>query len=300
MAMISLDLAGWRLCLDIEAPTLVREATARYASFIVSSCSPVIFTARVKVTSPGADWHTTPAMEASLRQAGDTGSQYRVDAPGFYARIDPARGLGEATLVSAAPLTDLEHFLRIAVALLAFHEGGLLIHAAGLGSEGGVRLFMGQSGSGKSTAVALSPCALALNDDLIILRPREEGWAAHGTPFWNMEAKHREGQVASGPVAGIYRLVQDDSVYLEPLSPATAIAELVANCPVINGSPSHLAALLGRCSQLVAAVPVQRLHFRKDGSFWRVLEQHDQRSRKDDSGSHGCAGSRPRRDRPAD
>jgi hypothetical protein len=116
-----------------------------------------------------------------------------------------------------------------------------------------------------------------LNDDLIILRPREEGWVAYGTPFWNMEAEHRESQVASGPVAGIYRLVQDDDVYLEPVSPATAIAELVANCPVINGSPSHLAALLSRCTQLAAAVPVQRLHFRKDGTFWRVLEQHDPR-----------------------
>jgi hypothetical protein len=275
MAMISLDLAGWRLCLDIEAPALVREATARYASFLTTGGILATFTARVEVTSSGAEWPIAPTMEVSLRQAGDTDSPYRVDAPGFSACIDPVRGTGEATLISAAPLADLEHFLRVAVALLAFHKGGLLLHAAGLGSEGGVHLFIGQSGSGKSTAVALSPGALALNDDLIILRPCAEGWVAHGTPFWNMEARHREGQIASGLVVGIYRLVQDCDVYLEPLSSATAIAELVANCPVINGSPSHLAALLGRCGQLVAAVPVQRLHFRKDGSFWRVLEQHD-------------------------
>jgi hypothetical protein len=276
MAMVSLGLAGWRIRLDMELPSLAREAMTRYAAFMAPPALPAIFTAHVEVDRRGADLQATPGAEVALRKATDAGGQYLVDAPGFRGRIDLAQGLGELTLVSAVPLGDLEHFLRIALALIAFREGGLLVHAAGLAAEGKVHLFIGQSGSGKSTAVTLSPGAVALNDDLIILRPCAEVWTAYGTPFWNMEAGHREGQTASGPLLGIYKLVQDTKVYLELMSIASATAELLANCPVINASPSHLPALLPRCRQLAGAVPVQRLHFRKDGSFWQLLEHRSQ------------------------
>jgi len=273
MPVIDLDLAGWRIRLDIEAPALARQAMDRYDAFISADDVSAFFTARVEVAGRGVDGRTNPEMDLSLDQTSDTDSEYRLDAPGFRAHIELARGVGKLTLASAAPLAGLEHFLRALVALLAFREDGLLIHGAGLRSEDGVHLFIGQSGSGKSTVVALSPDAVALNDDLIVLRPQGQDWVACGTPFWNMEAGHREGQTTSGPLAGIYKLVQDRNVYLERLSPAAATAELVANCPVINGSPAHLAALISRCRQLASAVPTRRLHFRKDGSFWQVLER---------------------------
>lgn len=275
MPVISLDLAGWRIRLDIEAPALARRALDRYGAFITFDDVPPILRARVEVAGCGVDGRTSPAMDLSPNQRSEADGEYRLDAPSFCAHIDLVRGVGRLTLDSAALLADLEYFLRVAAALLAFREDGLLIHAAGLQSKDRVHLFIGQSGSGKSTVVALSPDAAALNDDLIVLRPQKEDWVACGTPFWNTETGHREGQTASGPLAGIYRLVQDSDVYLEQLSPAAATAELVANCPVINGSPAHLAALISRCRQLASAVPVRRLHFRKDGSFWRVLEQRD-------------------------
>jgi hypothetical protein len=272
MPVIDLDLAGRCIRLDIEEPALARKAAHRYDAFLAAGDVPPCFTVRVEVSAPGSDKRTDSTLELSLNQDSDTG-EYRLDAPGFSARVDLARGAGKLTLASVIPLSDLEHFLRVTVALLAFREGGLLIHAAGLRSDGKVRLFIGQSGSGKSTVVALSPRALALNDDLIVLRQEREGWVACGTPFWNVDANHRQGQTACGPLSGIFRLAQDRDVYLEDLSLAAATAELVANCPVINGSPAHLAALILRCRQLADAVPVRRLHFRKDGSFWPLLEQ---------------------------
>ena len=190
------------------------------------------------------------------------------------AEIRLAAALARLWLTDMAPLAGVEYFLRVIYALLADQEGGVLLHAAGLltPADGRVRLFIGRSGSGKSTVAALSPHAIVLNDDLALLRQDAAGrWIAYGTPFWNPETLTRSGETASGPVAGIYRLAQDREVYLEPLSPATAAAELAANCPVINGDLERLPGLLARCRRLVADVPVQRLHFRKDPSFWDVL-----------------------------
>jgi hypothetical protein len=272
MPVIDLSLAGWCVRLEIEEPGLAREVVRRYGAFLTTADAVPRLTARVELTAPGSDKRTGSSLELTLSQASDTG-EHRLDAPGFRASLDLEQGAGKLALASAIPLADLEHFLRVTVALLAFREGGVLIHAAGLLADAGVHLFIGQSGSGKSTVAALSPQALALNDDLIVLRPAGERWDAWGTPFWNIETARRDGQTAFGPLTGIYRLVQDTEVHLEGLSSAAATAELVANCPVVNGSPAHLAALLLRCRQLADAVPVRRLHFRKDGSFWPLIQQ---------------------------
>jgi len=168
-------------------------------------------------------------------------------------------------------LGQLEYFLRIATALFAYEAGGVLIHAAGLLVDSAVQLFIGQSGSGKSTVVSLSPQTCALGDDLILIRPNASGWQAYGTPFWNQAARERGGETASGPVTGIFKLIQDRDVYVEDLPVSVAVAELLANCPVVNGIAAELPGLVSRCRVLARRIPVKALHFRKDPDFWQII-----------------------------
>jgi len=266
--LTTLDLAGWRLRLECHPLALADAIAARYAPFAAPDTDvvPPDLTARVIEENNSCE---RPLLD-NIRIQQD-GENYLFDAPGFSGQIDLCDHTATLALDSTTPLEGVEYFIRIVYALLADHAGGMLLHAAGLLVDGEVYLFTGLSGSGKSTVVALSPHAVALNDDLIILRPNGQRWIAYGTPFWNPEMQARAGQTASGPVAGVYRLVKDIDVYLEPLSPATAAAELVANCPVIAGLPERLPGLLARCWALAQTVPVQRLHFRKDPSFWETL-----------------------------
>lgn len=266
--MITLDLAGWRLQLECQPAALADAVAARYVPFAapeIDIASPDL-TARVILEGHAREWSLLDNIRAQ-----QDGEKYRLDAPGFSGHIDLRDHIATLALDSATPLEGVEYFIRIVYALLADHAGGMLMHAAGLLVDGRVYLFTGLSGSGKSTVVALSPHAVALNDDLIILRPDDQRWIAYSTPFWNLETRSRAGQTASGPVAGVYRLVKDVDAYLEPLPPAMAAAELVANCPVVDSLPERLPGLLARCWALTQAVPVQRLHFRKDPSFWEVL-----------------------------
>lgn len=267
--MMQLEIAGWRIRLACEPDSMAEAAAIRYAPFIAAGNGPADFDIQVAALpghAPAAHPGSLQAAALVLERAG-----YRVDAAGITSSIQPALGRAMLALATAGAEGGLEYFLRIACALLAFHRGGLLLHAAGLLVDGQVHLFTGVSGSGKSTVTALSPHALALSDDLVLLRPGETGWIAHGTPFWNPETAARAGQTASGPAAGIYKLVQAADVRVEALSPAAAAAELAANCPVVNGRPELLPELLARCRSLVGAVPVRRLHFRKDASFWGVV-----------------------------
>jgi hypothetical protein len=267
--LTTLAIAGWRVRLDCSLPVVDEAIATRYAAFVVPDAVTSDTTTSVSVGPEVADavaGELSPQMRVTYQ-----GDLVLLDAPGACGRIVVSSWQAWLALSSDAFYPNLEYFLRILCALLAYRNGGLLMHAAGLLVDGQVHLFIGHSGSGKSTVVALSPHALALGDDLILLRPEEAGWRAYGTPFWNPQTRWREGQTAHGLLVGIYSLVQDRGIYLQTMSPAAAVAELAANCPVVSGDVTQLPGLLGRCRQLGADVPVLRLHFRKDPGFWSLL-----------------------------
>ncbi|MGE5602116.1 MAG: hypothetical protein ACM30E_03640, partial [Nitrososphaerales archaeon] len=219
-------------------------------------------------------------LSAALR---GKGRDYLLDGPRFYGMIQASQGAAVLHMRAAKPAREVEYFLRIALALFALERDGLLVHGAALkrparaDASGGadlVFLFVGQSGSGKSTIAALSRAAgraTALGDDLILLRQRGEAWCAYGTPFWNFDTVARDDQLETGLVAGIYKLVQDRAVFMEPMSQAAATAELVANCPIVNDLPALLPILIDRCREIAGMITVRRLHFRKDDAFWDVI-----------------------------
>lgn len=275
---IYLNIAGWRVDLRIAPPSLAEVVARRYADFI-------------STPEPGPDLMVEVENGPSLTGEGVESDsilhgtlttnveEFLLDGPKFYGMIHPSRAQAALRMRSAAPEREVEYFLRIALALFALQRDGLLLHCAALKrtgpfNTGRVYLFVGQSGSGKSTLVQVSHAsgrAEALGDDLILLRRGPRGWLAYGTPFWNFEAEARKGQVGSGPVAGIYKLVQDRRVYVEPMRRAVAAAELVANCPIVNAQPALLPVLIDRCRDVAQAVPVSQLHFRKDDAFWDVI-----------------------------
>jgi hypothetical protein len=278
--MTTLNLAGWRVRLVLGPDHLAAAAACRYAPFLSDDVAPLDLTIEMTASSmmpssmtpssteDGTGSRFTDLLEAPLVAQGEG---YSLDARTVRGWINLSSRQASLVTTNPAPLIDLEGFLRMACALLAYREGGLLVHGAALVVNGNAHLFIGQSGSGKSTVVALSPGATALGDDLVLLRPDRQGWLVYGTPFWNAHSVARQGQISCGVLTGVYKLVKDPRVYLETMSPAAATAELAASCPVVNGDPSSLPGLMTRCRQLAADVPVRRLHFRKDAAFWSLL-----------------------------
>jgi hypothetical protein len=143
------------------------------------------------------------------------------------------------------------------------------VHSAGLVRDDLAYLFFGHSGSGKTTVSLLSPDAIVLSDDLVALRPVEGNWMAYATPFWN-PTQARPNPYAA-PLAGLFRLVQDQRVWLEDISLALSVAELAASTPVVSADRLRSSLLMMRCAQLVRQVRVKRLHFRKDATFWQAV-----------------------------
>ncbi len=261
--IVRLDIGGLGLDLQITSHKLAGKLRQRYRYYPPSA--EIRFTAQVEISSegPAASLLNTP-IEFDDRVL-------RCDVPGSRGYIDPVQRRGDLHLNTAQPLEEVDYFLRMVCSLLAFEAGGLLFHAAGILRRGRAYLFFGYSGSGKTTVARLSAKDEVINDDLVLLMPSTYGWQVHATPFWN----HYQTQLPTPPVelVGMFRLVQDSRVYLESASRAHAVAEMVGSIPVVSADTDRSLELLQRCQSILDTVPVYRLHFLKDASFWQVIEE---------------------------
>ena len=187
----------------------------------------------------------------------------------YKGQIDLQASQAILSVESFSPADDIEYFLRMVYSLLIFERGGMLFHSAAIVRENHAYLFFGLSGSGKTTAARLSGDYLVLNDDLVALIDCDTHWQVFGTPFWN--PSQAKPSASSAPLHMLLRLVQDQQVYVEPLTPAQGMAEMITSVPLINANPSRTPELVSRCQKLMESVPVYRLHFRKDNTFWKVI-----------------------------
>jgi hypothetical protein len=249
---------------DPAVPALLRAAYRSFASAVdpVSHSVPHTMAVRIDYTpgSTPADWPFT-FDDAILRFT----AQHCL---GF---IDARQGVGHVSITAPHPFAPVDYVLRAALALLAFEAGGLLFHAAGLVRRGAGYAFFGYSGSGKTTVARVSTDAVVLNDDLVVLLPQADRWELAATPFSNpTQVSPRGPQTVT--LAALYRLEQDRSVFVEPIDPAAAMAEVIASSPVVSADPDRALGLLTRIEDLIRRVPVQRLHFLPDASFWTVVQ----------------------------
>jgi hypothetical protein len=267
----SLSIAGITVSVMCNDATLVAALRRRYHAFSAHNVAQLI--ARVYVSG---------RLRASALLAPDIvfrGGVLYFTASGYEGFIHEEAQEAELRLSSTQPVEDVDYFLRVIYALLAFRDGGLLFHAAGIVRQGRAYLFFGPSGCGKTTVARLSRDDQVLNDDLVLLLPAEEGWLAYATPFWNPSQVRPAGPTAA-PVAGMFRLVQDVQVYLEEMGQAQALAELMASVPVVTCDPQRARQLLEVCQNLLDAVPVAALHFLPDASFWRLVVKEREGVRK--------------------
>lgn len=259
-----LAISGINLQVHCRPAALEENLRARYQAFLAPD-------------RPGKALSVTVEQRGSLRQTPFLAREIsfsergaRFSSPGFEGWISPPEGIARLSLSAAHPADEVEYFLRVATALLAFREGGFLFHSAGIIHDGRVACFFGHSGSGKTTVARLSPPERVLNDDLILVLPSPSGWTAAGTPFFNpSQVPPRPGQALIG---GLFHLVQSSRLEVAAMPPALAVAELAGSVPVIPADRRGTLPLLERLYNVIRGVPVYQLHFPKTRAFWELID----------------------------
>jgi hypothetical protein len=193
----------------------------------------------------------------------------------FAGTLSMSRRRAELALVEASgPLFDrgLENYLRTLTASFILGRGGLLVHGSGVVRGGRAHVFFGPSGSGKTTVTHQSPRDIILSDDLTLVVAQPEGFRAAGIPF-GMAHHHVPDTTESFPIASLCRLVQSPETRRERLEGALALAELASCLPFVMEDRAEAARALDNAGRLLDRVAAWHLFFRKDDSFWSVIEE---------------------------
>jgi hypothetical protein len=248
----------------------------RWGKFLVRS-TPVetCYTVQLLQGGPGY-WLGTP----------ESGEVYRVEAMHddthrLVASYNFAIGAGERPGTWRVGITDdpnemleriLDNVMRLLTARLAVEEGGFAMHAAGVLHDGRAWLFGGASRTGKSTVVRLLAPAKNLGDDFGLVLPARDGlWSAPAVPFDNSERVGPDRPRGLFPVAGIWRLHQAESTWVEPPPAGRAVASLMGCTAFPRAMPELSQLLLENVERFVKEASYNHLHFTKDADLWSVL-----------------------------
>lgn len=166
-----------------------------------------------------------------------------------------------------------ENYFRVLVAYRLAESGGVLLHSAGVASQGRGHLFFGRSGAGKTTLsrLALESGRLVLSDDMNAICPgADEELRIEKLPFAG-DLGRMPGPRSSYPLASLNRIRQGPN-RVRPLATAEAVAALIACCPFVNCDPHRLDVLVSNLRALAQTAGAQELTFSLEGDFWNLLE----------------------------
>jgi hypothetical protein len=143
-------------------------------------------------------------------------------------------------------------------------EGTVLVHASAVRINGGVYLFCGRSGIGKSTIAQLwlekSGCTL-LNDDRAVVFSREgDAWA--GAAPWH--GKNPAVDPVAGPLRAIFHLGHSSTNRIRRLDPPEAVARLLATGVIPFYYEPSLAGATDAITQVCCEAPSFELDFYPD------------------------------------
>lgn len=164
-------------------------------------------------------------------------------------------------MVLESESTYLNSFVMIAFTLASNLLRTVKLHASVIEKEGKAILFLGKSGTGKSTHARLwqeyvTECSL-LNDDEPVLRIMDDGkvWV-YGTPWSGKTPCYRN---ISAKVSAIVRLYQHPENILTPLQGMDAFTAVFQSAGILRSDRRHRDLLFDNIAQLTGIVPVYRL-----------------------------------------
>lgn len=190
----------------------------------------------------------------------------------FIGYVNFETGIAGMVINEANPLSWLEHFLRVAFAVVALQNKSTVFHAAGIIENEEGYIFFGPSGVGKTTVTNLSKPRFVLGDDLLVLQQNNGSANVSACPF-NSEKNGFQLTNTKVPVKACFRLVQDTRTYLQEMKPVNAVFELLNSVRPLSNHSIGSETALEFCTRLADRVPCYELHFTKDNTFWRTIHE---------------------------
>ena len=161
----------------------------------------------------------------------------------------------------APPGHILDHLLIFALSVAAVGKGILLIHASTIRYRGKAVMFLGESGTGKSTHSRMwlenIEGSTLLNDDAPAVRISADSTTAYGTPWSGKTPCYRAEHY---PLAALVRIRRAPYNQITRLNTLQAFGAVLPSClPTLQQDDRMLDILCDALSHMLSAVPVYTL-----------------------------------------
>lgn len=172
----------------------------------------------------------------------------------------------DVTLNGETECEFLNNFLTVSFGIASAPFRTLKMHASVIEKEGKALLFLGKSGTGKSTHSRLwqqyVPGCSLLNDDEPVVRINERGEVmVYGTPWSGKTPCYRNEEAR---VAAFVLLRQSPENHLTKLSAKEAFFTLFVSSSMMRTDVHHKNAVFDTVAAILERVPVYRLDCRPD------------------------------------
>lgn len=184
----------------------------------------------------------------------------------FNLSADRKTVTSDLTLVERYESHFLAYFLRAAYGMAAANHQTIKIHASVIEKGGKALVFMGKSGTGKSTHSSnwqqFVPDCQLLNDDEPIVRVLSDGSIrVYGAPWSGSTPCYRN---ASAEIAAFVRLYQNPNNKLTPLKGVQAFASLYQSVAILRSDNENKELVITTVNDILEQVPIYRLDNRPD------------------------------------
>jgi hypothetical protein len=164
----------------------------------------------------------------------------------------------------------LKHALiNLYSSFIVFHNWGLLIHSSCVVENNKAHIFAGQSGAGKSTAARLSLPRELLSDEATIIKVERDSVTVFNSPFRSDTVTNQN--TPNYPLNSIQLLVQSLTNNRIQISKSDAILELIGKIFYWKHDLEDARKILHLLKILIDNVPVYKLHFQKNNTFWELI-----------------------------
>lgn len=242
MKQLYYQVAGHTFCVILPDDEAVADEMGQYAPFAVSAADQLAFTLQVV---PQAQFPAVDDVTIDMQQD-DDGSQIVAgrlgDKPYFEfqlwgrcaARMVTDEHYSQATVALVDErLFGINNALMVMFALSTATSQTALFHSSVVSSQGHAYMFLGKSGTGKSTHSGLWLKHIEgtelVNDDNPVVRLMADGFYVFGSPWSGKTPCYRN---VSYPIGAIVQLSQAPYNKIQHLRPLAAYAALV---PSISG-----------------------------------------------------------------
>ncbi|RPI77105.1 MAG: hypothetical protein EHM45_10460 [Desulfobacteraceae bacterium] len=147
----------------------------------------------------------------------------------------------------------------------------IMLHGTGIEREKAGLLFLGSSGSGKTTIARFCREEEVLGDDAILLKKKDNHYVISSCPFNSGKSIY----LKESRLAMVLFIEQDTYHDLEEISSATAGSMILKNHIHYfrNFSADAVRSTFQQVADLCRTVPFYRLHFKKEPSFFTKIDQ---------------------------